>query len=262
MNKWIAEFELEDGDKMPEHMDLTYKGIKLDFHCRPITECEDVISRQEVIETLKELDWRYNGHPGGEVYGAIYKLPPVQPKILACGEGELDVPDTNAGDTISRQAVIDTIFTECSSTKLDIDFAKVLILRRAIKALPPVQSQETGRWIENENGHLFCSKCGFTLDDEGHYSNEVQALENKFCKNCGTKMRWTGGHLGDWIPVSEKLPKYGKEVLTCSNGGFIEIQSLEDGGYWENQKGDWTDFDEVIAWSPLPEPYKPQESEE
>jgi len=43
--------------------------------------CKDAISRQEVIETLKELDWRYNGHPGGEVYGAIYKLPPVQPKI-------------------------------------------------------------------------------------------------------------------------------------------------------------------------------------
>ena len=80
MNKWIAEFELEDGDKMPEHMDLTYKGIKLDFHCRPITECEDAISRQEVIETIKELNWRYNGHPGGEVYGAIIELPSVWPK--------------------------------------------------------------------------------------------------------------------------------------------------------------------------------------
>lgn len=35
MNKWIAEFDLEDGDIMPEHMDLEYKGAKLDFHCRP-----------------------------------------------------------------------------------------------------------------------------------------------------------------------------------------------------------------------------------
>lgn len=40
---------------------------------------------------------------------------------------------------VSQQAVIDTIFAECSSTKLDIDFAKVLILQRVIKALPPVQ---------------------------------------------------------------------------------------------------------------------------
>ena len=36
MNKWIAEFELEDGDTMPEHMDLEYNGAKIDFHCRPM----------------------------------------------------------------------------------------------------------------------------------------------------------------------------------------------------------------------------------
>ena len=54
--------------------------------------------------------------------------------------------------------------------------------------------QETGRWIEKEeSGHLYCSRCGFTLDDEGHYSNEVQAQENKYCKNCGRKMEWIGG---------------------------------------------------------------------
>lgn len=66
-----------------------------------------------------------------------------------------------------------------------------------------------------------------------------------------------------WIPVNEELPEDGEEVLTCSTVGFIEIQSLENpyDVYWENQKGDWTDFDEVIAWMPLPEPYK-AESEE
>lgn len=36
MSKWIAEFELEDGDTMPERMDLDYKGAKIDFHCRPM----------------------------------------------------------------------------------------------------------------------------------------------------------------------------------------------------------------------------------
>lgn len=36
MNKWIAEFELEDNDTMPEHMDLNYMGAKIDFHCRPM----------------------------------------------------------------------------------------------------------------------------------------------------------------------------------------------------------------------------------
>lgn len=36
MSKWVAEFDLEDGDKMPEHMDLNYMGAKIDFHCRPM----------------------------------------------------------------------------------------------------------------------------------------------------------------------------------------------------------------------------------
>ena len=32
MNKWIAEFELEEGDIIPEHI----KGAKLDLYCRPM----------------------------------------------------------------------------------------------------------------------------------------------------------------------------------------------------------------------------------
>ena len=36
MSKWIAEFDLEDGDTIPEHMDLNYMGAKIDFHCRPM----------------------------------------------------------------------------------------------------------------------------------------------------------------------------------------------------------------------------------
>ena len=43
MNKWIAEFELEDGDTMPEHMDLEYKGAKIDFHCRPMLPKDDAV---------------------------------------------------------------------------------------------------------------------------------------------------------------------------------------------------------------------------
>lgn len=38
MSKWIAEFDLEDGDTMPEHMDLEYKGAKIDFHCKPLEQ--------------------------------------------------------------------------------------------------------------------------------------------------------------------------------------------------------------------------------
>jgi hypothetical protein len=52
MSKWIAEFELEDGDTMPEHMDLEYMGAKIDFHCKPF-EQEPVLDKiRAEIENL------------------------------------------------------------------------------------------------------------------------------------------------------------------------------------------------------------------
>lgn len=49
MNKWIAEFELEDGDTMPEHMDLNYMGAKIDFHCRPMwIPCRERLPEEDV----------------------------------------------------------------------------------------------------------------------------------------------------------------------------------------------------------------------
>ena len=44
MSKWIAEFELEDGDTMPEHMDLQYRGARIDFYCKPLKQ-EPVINK-------------------------------------------------------------------------------------------------------------------------------------------------------------------------------------------------------------------------
>ncbi len=63
-----------------------------------------------------------------------------------------------------------------------------------------------------------------------------------------------------WIPVEDGLPEEKMEVLCCFENGTV--QSL-----WQNWKndglGDYFDDDliptEVIAWQPLPEPYKPKE---
>ena len=55
MNKWIAEFELEDGDTMPEHMDLEYRGTRINFHCKPL-EQEPFINKPCVSSGVCEHD--------------------------------------------------------------------------------------------------------------------------------------------------------------------------------------------------------------
>jgi len=60
-----------------------------------------------------------------------------------------------------------------------------------------------------------------------------------------------------WIPTSERLPevdKYGEAyVLVCMDDEFIATTTyVKDKGFEL-----WADSGEVIAWMPLPEPYKP-----
>ena len=61
-----------------------------------------------------------------------------------------------------------------------------------------------------------------------------------------------------WIPVSERLPEEEQDVLICNEKGDIEISSGSkstevDDFIWYTSG--WK-FGKVIAWMPLPEPYK------
>ena len=54
-----------------------------------------------------------------------------------------------------------------------------------------------------------------------------------------------------WIPCSERLPKDNQEVLIFADGN-IEIDTYYDGEF----EACCFYGNEVIAWQPLPEPYK------
>ena len=62
--------------------------------------------------------------------------------------------------------------------------------------------------------------------------------------------------MGEWIPVSERLPKNGRYLVTryddVSKTEFIDILWYEGNLWWNRHfTGDYA----VTAWMPLPKPY-------
>ena len=54
-----------------------------------------------------------------------------------------------------------------------------------------------------------------------------------------------------WIPVTERLPEERKNVLVTTIDGDIKVSYRSDVTYWWNiGRGG------VVAWMPLPEPYR------
>ena len=98
-------------------------------------------------------------------------------------------------DCISRADAIGSIAVECSAEKLDIDYAKFLMLRRAIKALPSVTPiRPKGHWICDGKGRSFadyhCSECGLKLALCGQDIKQRQdSGYSLFCGGCGADMR-------------------------------------------------------------------------
>ena len=65
-------------------------------------------------------------------------------------------------------------------------------------------------------------------------------------------------HMNDgWIPVEERLPDNNENVLVTTDMGLITSGYIAHGTWITDQEPDYP-----IAWRPLPEPYRPERSEE
>lgn len=58
-----------------------------------------------------------------------------------------------------------------------------------------------------------------------------------------------------WIPVSERLPEGGRYVFVCDDKYNYFIANYYK-SKWHYENGDCIDGKIIIAWHPLPEPYK------
>lgn len=67
-----------------------------------------------------------------------------------------------------------------------------------------------------------------------------------------------------WIPCSKKLPNHLQDVIGCEKNGYITTYRFDaaEPPCWFDDHEEVFRLNEIVAWMPLPEPYKPTESED
>ena len=66
-----------------------------------------------------------------------------------------------------------------------------------------------------------------------------------------------------WTPISEDLPKEEKPIILCTDSGHV-VEGLYYGKHGKQMHDIWKIYefdepyldDEIVAWMPLPRPYK------
>ena len=73
---------------------------------------------------------------------------------------------------------------------------------------------------------------------------------------------------GGWIPVEERLPEEGERCIITDKFGYVHDGIIYDYAYDKDENPSFHRWDDeywqcfrpdVIAWQPLPKPYRPEE---
>lgn len=98
--------------------------------------------------------------------------------------------------------------------------------------------------MTREEAKKLINECGLNINEPLH--SEVLEIVNEALT------------VGEWIPCSERLPNDGEDVLIQPHWGrekySYDIAEFREDKWYCNQFT--LEKDEVIAWMPLPEPYK------
>lgn len=123
----------------------------------------------------------------------LKKLPSAQP----------DVPDTNVGDTISRQAAMRAFGLSEKTRKYGGDHSgydtrMLYEIQDTLESLPSAEPKR-GRWIKMSDAdgvYYACSECGEELYREWTFDRQFDLFPKKttidktaYCPNCGADMR-------------------------------------------------------------------------
>ena len=101
---------------------------------------------------------------------------------------------------------------------------------------------------------------GEAMDDTIHNVDRVYSTGKLTHDDCMDAARYAVGKLPSaydnicempsaqqWVPCKERLPEKDGEYLTTTEDGLCDVESYGDGEWF---------YDDVVAWAPLPEPWK------
>ena len=90
--------------------------------------------------------------------------------------------------------------------------------------------------------------------------NDGIGTQQEVCKFLANYMDTLEKQITDeWIPVSERLPKDGQKVLVTTRSDNILDADLDTSIFY-HASAFWKHY--VIAWMPLPQPYKAESKED
>ena len=208
-------------------------------------ERQDLISRQVAIDALRDAEnHAFNSFYKGlaKAHKIIADLPSVQPDHVADISKKVSISCGQENDLIYRQAAIDSLHGYFDGM-LETDTWSPCDVYGLIELLPSAQPEQV-------------CVANVTLTDE-----QVKEAVEK-AKNAVISVIEPEPH---WIPCSERLPEEnGQYLITIKykhvNDSYEDVYA--EHGEWLDGKWDMFCFghcgevEDIIAWMPLPEPYK------
>ena len=137
---------------------------------------------------------------------------------------------------------------------------------------PHCDREITVLWdVEQDGYQIFCPNCGKTIMLCSMCDREPCDWTENGCKYSDERYRdYFRKHMNDgWIPVQERLPEEKKSVLVQWEKydrhlnvklTYLDVMWLDDAEEKVFETINGVPNGKVIAWRPLPEPYRPERS--
>lgn len=170
-------------------------------------------------------------------------------------------------DLISKSETIDLLYQVFEKHSMATDKNDLLggfgaELFKNIKAMPTAHSVDKGDMKHNLAEMYAKNMVDYGVDVTKAWQTATQqscALEKAYIHGrqyeADRFIEWRKEYNDGWIPCSERLPEYGEVVMcSCTNGG-ITISCITHKEVTPSKSVRFGQHS-VIAWKPLPEPFK------